>query len=234
MKAMVFAAGVGSRLREVTKDTPKCLVDIGGQTILEHVVTRLKATGVSAIAINVHHHSDKVIAFVKSKAYFGLEVAFSHEPTLLDTGGGLKRLAPFFSGEELFLIHNADIYSDIDLHSMVEAHRSRDAIATLAIMNRESKRGLYFDSRDRLIGWSEDSTSRVSQGKLFGFCGVSVASPLIFNFMDDTATFSIIRPFLAAAQATERVYGHVYPGSDWVDIGTPENLQRLRDRLATP
>lgn len=234
MKAMIFAAGIGSRLQEITKETPKCLVDIGGLTILEHVVTRLKEAGVSAVAINVHHHADKVVDFVKSRGYFGLEVAFSHETSLLDTGGGLKKLAPFFMQERDFFIHNADIYSDINLLSLLEAHRSQDAVATLAIMSRDSKRGLYFDSQFHLVGWSESSEPPPAQSALYGFCGVSVVSSEIFKYMESADRFSIIRPFMAAALTTHKVLGHTCSGATWADIGTPEKLRKLREQRNIP
>ncbi len=233
MKAMIFAAGIGSRLKELTRDTPKCLMDVGGKTMLEHVVARLTQVGVTAVAINVHHHADKVSEFVKSKNYFGLEVMISHEPKLLDTGGGLKKVAPFFSGEKAFIIHNADIFSDIDLAKLVTHHRDRKAIGTLAVMERPSRRGLYFDGKHHLVGWTEESTQAPTKSTLLSFCGISVASHELFSYMESESAFSIIKPYLAAARDSRRVWGVPCTGADWTDIGTQEQLAALRTRFTT-
>lgn len=233
MKAMIFAAGVGSRLKELTRATPKCLMEVGGKTMLERVVDRLKEVGVTALAINTHHHAQQVTDFIKSKSYFGLEVLVSHEPVLLDTGGGLKKVSPFFAGEEAFLVHNADIYSDIDLARLVEVHRSKNAVGTLAVMTRPSKRGLYVDSQHRLVGWTQEEKPAPEEATLYSFCGISVASHEIFSHMPAEGAFSIISSFLAAARATNRVYGELVTGADWTDIGTPEQLEQLRSRINT-
>jgi NDP-sugar pyrophosphorylase family protein len=233
MKAMIFAAGIGSRLKELTRNTPKCLMEVGGKTMLEHVVDRLTAVGVTAVAINVHHHADQVTEFLKSRSYFGLEVMVSHEPKLLDTGGGLKKVAPFFSGEDAFIIHNADIFSDIDLAELVTHHRDRKAIGTLAVMERPSKRGLYFDAKHHLVGWTEESTEAPAKSTLLSFCGISVASHDLFAYMEKEAAFSIIKPYLAAARDSKRVWGVTCNGVDWTDIGTPEQLATLRQRFTT-
>ena len=233
MKAMILAAGIGSRLKDLTRDTPKCMMEVGGKTMLEHVVERLISAGVTAVAINVHHHADKVTEFIKSKNDFGLEVVISHEPKLLDTGGGLKRVANFFSGEEAFLIHNADIFSDIDLAHLVENHRDKKAIGSLAVMERPSKRGLFFDAKHNLVGWTEESIDAPAQSTLLGFCGISVASHEIFSYMGDEPAFSIIKPYLVAARASKRVGGTIVTGAEWTDIGTPEQLENLRKKFTT-
>lgn len=231
MKGMIFAAGIGSRLKELTRDTPKCLIEVGGKTMLERVVGRLKEAGVTSVVINVHHHAEKVVTFVEQRARFGIEVTFSHEPTLLDTGGGLKKVATHFASEDAFIIHNADIYSDIDLKSLVEAHRSRKAVATLAVMERASKRGLYFSQEHRLLGWTEEGGTPPAGSRVLAFCGISVASSRIFDFMGDESVFSIIKSYLSAARATGAVWGEVISQRAWVDIGTPEQLSALRERL---
>lgn len=231
MKAMIFAAGVGSRLKELTRATPKCLMEVGGKTMLERVVDRLKGVGVTAVAINTHHHAEQVTDFIKSRGYFGIEVIISHEPVLLDTGGGLRKVAPFFGGEEAFLVHNADIYSDIDLARLVEVHRSKNAVGTLAVMKRPSKRGLYVDSQHHLIGWTQEEKPAPEEAALYSFCGISVASHEVFSHMPREGAFSIISSYLSAARATNRVYGELVTGVDWTDIGTPEQLEALRGRI---
>lgn len=231
MKAMIFAAGVGSRLKELTRATPKCLMEVGGRTVLERVVDRLKDVGVTALAVNTHHHADQVVDFIKSRGYFGLEILISHEPVLLDTGGGLKKVAPFFAGEKAFLVHNADIYSDIDLARLVKLHQSKSAMGTLAVMKRPSKRGLFIDSHQHLVGWTQEERPAPNEAMLYSFCGISVASDEIFSHMPESGAFSIISSYLAAARATSQVYGELVTGADWIDIGTPEQLEGLRGRF---
>ena len=231
---MIFAAGVGSRLKELTKNTPKCLMQAGGKTLLEHAVERLKAAGVRAVMINVHHHAEQVQDFVRAQKKFGLQVSFSEESVLLDTGGGLKKAKEFFEGQTAFLVHNADVYSNCDLSALVAAHKAKRGVATLAVMQRYSSRGLFFNANMQLRGWTEEvppySPAKGSD-QLLAFSGISVASSELFQYMDDSDAFSIVRPFLKAAKTTERVWGHSIDGSEWVDIGTPEHLKALQDRL---
>lgn len=142
----------------------------------------------------------------------------------------MKKVASFFSGEEAFLIHNADIFSTIDLGRLVERHRSLKAIGTLAVMDDPSPRGLYFDPSHRLVGWTGEKTPPPSS-TLQSFCGISVASHEIFSHMGNEDIFSIIKTYLSAARSTQRVWGEVISDVSWTDIGTPEQLQALRQRI---
>ncbi len=231
MKAMILAAGVGSRLGELTKETPKCLVTVGDKTVLERVIESLKAAGVTEVVINLHHLADKVVSFAESRNHFGLKVHFSREESLLDTGGGLKKAASFFSGEDAFFVHNADVLSTIDLAALAARHRSRGAIGTLAVLRRPSSRGLYLDAAKTLVGWTGERDAAPTDAELFGFCGVSVASSKLFSFMPEEATFSLITPYLRAARATKLVWGEPCPEADWIDIGTPQQLAAARSKL---
>jgi NDP-sugar pyrophosphorylase family protein len=233
MKAMIFAAGVGSRLKELTRDTPKCLMQVGGRAILEHVVERLKSAGVTAVGINVHHHAEQVVRFVRERNNFGIEVRFSQEDRLLDTGGGLKKLASFFEKEQAFLIHNSDIYSSVNLSELVRLHSERNAIGTLAIMKRPSKRGVYVDQAHHLTGWTGESPTHAPgpSETLFAFSGISVASGELFQYMGEEEIFSLIAAYLRAARATDRVWGHPIQDGAWIDIGTPEQLRALNETL---
>lgn len=230
MKAMILAAGVGSRLGELTKDTPKCLVQVGGKAVLEHVVERLKSAGVTEVVINLHHLADKVVSFVELRNCFGLRVHFSREESLLDTGGALKKAASFFTGEQEFFVHNADVLSTIDLAALAALHRSRSAIGTLAVLRRPATRGLYLDTANRLVGWSGETAPAPVGAELFGFCGVSVASPQLLSFMPAKSAFSLIQPYLAAARATKLVWGHLCSEAEWSDIGTPERLATAQQK----
>jgi len=155
MKAMVLAAGLGTRLRPLTDNIPKALVELNGRTLLEITIDRLKSFGVTEIIVNVHHHAEKIVAFLKSKNNFGLRIELSREDDLLlDTGGGLKKAAWFFQGNsaEPFLLHNVDVLTNIDFHQMLDAHKNSSALATLAVQQRPSSRQLLFDQNNLLIG----------------------------------------------------------------------------------
>jgi MurNAc alpha-1-phosphate uridylyltransferase len=231
MKAMIFAAGIGSRLKEFTQNTPKCLMALGSSTILEHVISQLKQVGVREIVINLHHFPDQITDYLKRNSDFGLTVHLSHEPELLDTGGGLKQAKRYFEGETAFLVHNSDIYYTRNLSSLIERHKLKGAIATLGTMHRQSKRGLYFNTDSQLVGWTEEQISAPLDSSLLAFSGISVCSSEVFNFMDSRAKFSIVESFLSASRATGRVYSAQMDPTKWVDIGTPEKLSELRARL---
>ena len=235
MKAMVFAAGVGSRLKELTQHRPKCLMEVGGITLLEHVVTKLKGAGVTSVMINVHHLHQQVLDFVAAKHQFGISIEFSYEDTLLDTGGGLKKVAPFFRDEAAFFIHNSDIFSNIDLNALLAHHTRSQSVATLAVMKRNSSRGLYFDSNGQLIGWTnEKDPPEVAQySELLAFSGVSIASNKIFDCMPTESAFSLIQPYLNAARRALPVTAFRVDGVDWTDIGTPESLTELQNRFSS-
>jgi NDP-sugar pyrophosphorylase family protein len=230
-KAMIFAAGIGSRLKALTKDTPKCLMQVGGVAMLERVVERLKSVGVRSVVINVHHHAEQVIAFVESRHRFGIEVAFSHEAVLLDTGGGLKKVQELFANEISFFLHNADVYCESDLGELLSRHQSRGAFATLAVMTRDSQRGLFMTSAMELVGWTSEQAPPPANAKRFAFSGISICTPRIFSYMPDGDTFSIIEPLLTCARATHSVFGFEIDPTTWVDIGTPEQLAALQARF---
>src|SRR5882757_949436 len=156
MKAMILAAGLGTRLRPLTDNIPKALVELNGRTLLEITIDRLKSFGVTEIIVNVHHHAEKVAAFLKSKNNFGIRIELSREDgLLLDTGGGLKKAAWFFQEEnsdEPFLLHNVDVLTTIDFRQMLAAHKKSSALATLAVQERPSSRQLLFDQNNLLAG----------------------------------------------------------------------------------
>ena len=157
MKAMILAAGLGTRLRPLTDDRPKALVELGGRTLLEITLERLRSFEVSEVIINVHHFADQVVDFLKSKNNFGMRIDISREDVLLDTGGGLKKAAYFFlenpnALDAPFVLHNVDVISTIDLGRMVEFHIENHALATLAVQDRETSRYLLFDDQLQLCG----------------------------------------------------------------------------------
>ena len=153
---MVLAAGLGTRLRPLTNDRPKALVEINGRTLLEITLSRLRRFGVRDVVINAHHFADVLVGNLEDHKNFGMQIEISREDDLLlDTGGGLKKAANFFlrdSGNAPFILHNVDVLSTVDLHEMVAFHRKHDALATLAVQDRKSSRSLLFYSHSELCG----------------------------------------------------------------------------------
>lgn len=237
MKAMVLAAGFGTRLGELGRTTPKCLVEAGGKTMLEHVLARLAAAGVTSVVINLHHLGGSIEQFIRSKPDLGIEVLFSHEATILGTGGGVKHARALLDDASEFFVHNGDIYSEFNLRELLQEHRSRQALATLAVMRRSTSRPLYFDSDMQLVGWQggsgERGMVREDPGALpLAFSGIQIISPEIFEVMEKfEGEFSIIAAYMEAARRGARVRGAEFNPDSWMDIGTPERLAELRGRL---
>ena len=235
MKAMVLAAGLGTRLRPLTDDRPKALVEIAGRTLLEIALARLHEFGVREVVINVHHFADKVKNYLKAHDYFGMRIAISREDdVLLDTGGGLKKAAEFFlrdaQAEEPILVHNVDVLSTIDLVKMAESHRARRALATLAVQERKTSRYLLFDEEMMLCGRriGEVATAEVVRASRMAvplaFAGIHIISPRLFNMLAEDGAFSIITSYLRLTGAGERIMGFRADGAYWRDLGRPEDL----------
>lgn len=166
MKAMIFAAGLGSRLKPLTDTMPKALVPIAGRPMLEHVILKLKAAGFTEIMINIHHFGEQILDFLKANENFGLIIHISDErDLLLDTGGGVKKARSFFeNSDEPFLIHNVDILSDVNLKELYDYHLQSGAVATLLASQRKTSRYLLFDTDKRLCGWINKDTEQVKPG----------------------------------------------------------------------
>ncbi|MCO6488705.1 MAG: nucleotidyltransferase family protein [Phaeodactylibacter sp.] len=229
MKAMIFAAGLGTRLRPLTENKPKALVEIGGMPLLEITIRRLKYFGVRQIVANIHHFGEQVIGFLEQHASFGIDITISDERgLLLDTGGGLLKAAPFFQ-DAPFLVHNVDILSDVNLSALYRAHLASGALATLAVRERPSSRHLLFDEGGLLAGWRHNRTGEerisrpVPKYQPLAFSGLYVLSPRIFEFMPPGPVFSIIDVFLEAAKS-ERLQAYRHDASLWLDVGKPDAL----------
>ena len=230
MKALIFAAGLGTRLRPHTNDKPKAMVTINGMPLLEIAIRRLKKFGFRQIVINVHHFAHLIEDFIDANDAFGIDIIISDErELLLETGGGLKKAAPFF-GNAPFLVCNTDILNDLDLKAFYEFHQQSNAIATLAVRNRNTSRYLIFNQKKQLVGWrnvktEEEKWSR--SAKIYedwAFSGIQVIDPKIFTFMPDKAVFSIIDVYLEAAR-TEIIQAFPHNYSIWLDVGKPHALE---------
>ena len=232
---MLFAAGLGTRLRPLTDHVPKALVEVGGVPILERVARRLIEAGADRLIVNVHHFAERVEEYVRSRGGWGVEVVFSpEEGAPLETGGGLLQAESLFRGDAPFFLHNADILTDLPLREMYAAHRESGALATLAVMERPTSRHFLFDDRG-LLGRTDarkglELRARPAEGEVrkLAFGGVHVVSPEIFPRITERGAFSILDPYLRLAGEGERILPFRVDGALWLDIGSPEQLEAAR------
>ena len=231
MKAMVLAAGLGTRLRPLTDDRPKALVEIGGRTLLEITLARLRAFGIREVIINVHHFADKMLDYLAAHHNFDMHIEVSREDVLLDTGGGLKKAAYFFQGtSEPFILHNVDVLSSIDLDRMLRSHRENHALATLAVQDRQTSRYLLFDSELQLRGRTSNREAADSSRRALAFCGIHVISPRLLAMMEE-GVFSIITSYLQLAERGEKIIAFQADEYYWRDLGKPENIAQAAEDL---
>ena len=248
MKAMILSAGLGTRLRPLTNDRPKALVTVAGRTLLELTLSRLRAFGIDEVILNVHHFADKIVAYLQANQNFGMRIEISREDVLLDTGGGLKKAAWFFledgsPKDEPFIVHNVDILSTIDLARMVRFHSEHNALATLAVQQRDTSRPLLFDEHGQLCGrrvgpdpgpgaeieWALPA----QQVNSLAFCGIHVLSPRIFADLPEQGVFSIIPAYLRLASQDESILAFRANEYYWRDLGRPENIADAERDLAS-
>jgi mannose-1-phosphate guanylyltransferase len=249
MKAMILAAGLGTRLRPLTDNRPKALVELYGRTLLEITLTHLRTFGVTEVIINVHHFADMVIDYLKSNKNFGMRIEVSREEVLLDTGGGLKKAAWFFLEDsthldEPFLLHNVDVVSNIDLRLMLQFHIENRALATLAVQDRETSRYLLFDDHNELRGRRIESHSSLatrlsplpeapapSPLQALAFSGIHIISPRLLPMLTEEGIFSIIRSYLRLAAQGEKVLAFRADQYYWRDLGRPADLAQAAQDL---
>jgi mannose-1-phosphate guanylyltransferase len=237
MKAMILAAGLGTRLRPLTNDRPKALVEVAGRTLLEITLSRLRGFGVREVIVNVHHFADTVVDYLRKNDHFGMRIEISRENLLLDTGGGLKKAAWFFLEgssrlDEPFLLHNVDVISTIDLQRMMRFHVEHKALATLAVQERETSRYLLFDEQlalcGRLSGHNRQAEFVLGSEQLLvqalAFSGIHVISPKIFSMMTEEGPFSIITSYLRLAGQGKNILAFRADEYYWRDLGRPENV----------
>ena len=249
MRAMILAAGLGTRLRPLTDNRPKALVEVGGRTLLEITLARLRSFGITDVIVNTHHFASLVPEYLERNKNFGMNVAISHEEILLDTGGGLKKAAYFFleksgNSEEPFLLHNVDVISTIDLGRMLQFHTDHHPLATLAVQERKTSRYLLFQQDSKLCGRRSgpDSTIelvRPSQNvQALAFCGIHIISPRFLSMLTEEGAFSIITSYLRLAALGQKILGFRAGEYYWRDLGTPGNVAQaaedLQQRISIP
>jgi NDP-sugar pyrophosphorylase family protein len=251
MKAMILAAGLGTRLKPLTDSRPKALVELSGRTLLEITLTRLRTFGITEFIINVHHFADQVIDYLKAHKNFGMRIEISREEVLLDTGGGLKKAAWFFledpkNLDEPFLLHNVDVISTIDLNRMLQFHKEHQALATLAVQSRESGRQLLFnndlqlwgrragpDAKPELVSSTASPSSNsplatnhspLPPSQPFAFSGIHVISPRLLPQLTEEGVFSIIPSYLRLSAQSQKILAFRADQYYWRDLGRPSDL----------
>ena len=233
MKALIFAAGLGTRLRPVTNSIPKALVPVGGIPMLQRVLMKIKDAGISEIVVNAHHFSDQIVGFIKDNDGFGADVRVSVEKDEpLETGGGIRHAEPLLKGCGRFLVHNADILSDLSLEWLFTADRP-DSLATLVVQEAEADRYLLFNDDMRLVGWTNVRTGEIkspypgldiSSCHRYSFCGIHIISEDVFPLMKQWPDrFGIIDFYLSVAHRIP-IVGVIPASLKLIDIGSPEKL----------
>ena len=231
MKAIIFAAGLGTRLRPITESIPKALIEINGIPMIERVLLKLKSHGVTDVIINLHYFPEQIKTFIKSKNNFGLNISYSDETDqLLETGGGLIKAGWFFNDGEPFFVHNVDVISDVDLTEMWNFHKKHNPLATLFVQARESSRYFLFNKQQLLKGWTNTKTGEIikvadsgSELTKLAFNGIHIVNPGIFNLMNKTGAFSITGSYLDLA-GKYPIKGFSSINAKYLDIGKPESL----------
>lgn len=231
MEGFILAAGLGTRLRPLTNDKPKALVEVCGETLLERTIHRLENTGINHIVVNVHHFADKVIDFISSHRWQASIDISDERDLLLDTGGGLKKAAPLFSGKEDVLVHNVDILSAIDLRDVEHHHTTQGNLVTLCASHRETKRLLEFDEKGHLVGRATEGEGCI---RALAFSGISIVNPELFPLLPEADhPYPIIDEYIRLSHDGRRIGAYIHPADHWLDVGKPETLKRAAQHLSS-
>ena len=234
MKAMILAAGYGSRLKPLTDEKPKALIEIQNIPLLELIIRKLIAIGISEIIINTHHLAEQIVRFVQKNNNFGIHIEFSNEPEILGTGGGLIKASYFFNDDQPFFLYNVDILATIDIKKMYQFHLDNHAMITLALQKRKTNRYFIVDENNFICGHEDQDNQRIRlkrkpyrSSNLMAFCGIHVISPNIFDYVEETGRFSIVDVYLKLIDKGFPIIG--YPANQyyWKDIGKLETLDEI-------
>lgn len=235
MQAMIFAAGLGTRLKPLTDTCPKALIEIGGQTLLQRLMLKFSAAGITNVVVNVHHFADMIIDYLNANNGFGLHWAVSDERNqLLETGGGLKKAQSLFGSYEPILVHNVDILSNLDFRLLTAAHRA-DSLATLVVSERLTQRYFLFDKQMRLHGWTNINTGEVRPASLstdglqtLAFSGIQIVSPQIFDAMDGFGEKFSITDLYIQKCGTHHIVGYVPQEYRMMDVGKINQIEEAQ------
>lgn len=241
MKAMIFAAGLGTRLKPLTDNIPKALIPVAGKPLLQHTIEKLKQVGFDEIIINIHHFAEQIIDFVNRNNSFDIRIEFSDErDNLLDTGGGIKKASHFFDDDKPFLIHNVDILSNIDLKALYTYHINHNAYVTLVCSERKTSRYLLFNEDNHLKGWVNEKTGEikspfsnfiVAKDKKLAFSGIHVLNPSVFSYMSGfNEKFSIVDFYLHLCYI-EKILNYTPSNLKMIDVGKIESLKKANNYI---
>jgi NDP-sugar pyrophosphorylase family protein len=230
MKAMIFAAGLGTRLKPFTDKHPKALALVNGKTLLQRNIEYLQQFGIKDVLVNVHHFADQIINAVTENKGWGSNITISNETdAVLETGGGLQKAKWYFEEKENFVVMNADILTDLDLVAMIQQHQNNQPIATLAVTNRSSSRCFLFDDKNVLCGWRNKATGeeKISRNASvfheFAFSGVHVINQQLLHQLNKEGKYSIVDVYLEVAK-THTIKAFDHSGTKFIDVGKPENI----------
>jgi NDP-sugar pyrophosphorylase family protein len=239
VKALIFAAGLGTRLKPLTETMPKALVPVGGKPLLEHAILKLKSAGINEIIINVHHFADQIIDFVRSRNSFDIHIEFSDERNLLlDTGGGLKKASHFFNDNQPFFVYNVDILSNIDLKQMYVSHLQSKPLSTIFVSERKTNRYLLFNDENRLIGWYNQLTGETKPKNIaiipekhnqLAFNGIHIISPEIFPLMENCPDKFSITDFYLSIAKDVNIQAFQQKDSQTIDVGKIDTIKTITD-----
>ncbi len=232
MKAMILAAGLGTRLKPFTNKHPKALAIVNGKSLLQRNIEYLQNFGIKEVIVNVHHFPDKITSSIKANKGFGSEVTISHETKeILETGGGLKKVSWFFKGTKPFILMNVDVLTDMDMSLMIKQHITQKPLVTLAVTTRITSRYFLFDELDNLCGWKNENTGEQKMSKEVpvstqkAFSGIHIISPDIFSLIKQEGKFSMIDVYLELSK-THTITAFDHNTSKFVDVGKPESIAK--------
>jgi N-acetyl-alpha-D-muramate 1-phosphate uridylyltransferase len=238
INAMIFAAGVGSRLKPLTNKTPKALIEIDGHPLLEFALKKLERLGIPKVIVNVHHHADQILSYLNGYKSSSLEILISDESAhLMDTGGGLVKASNLFDKNAEILIYNADILTNANLQDLINFHKAENNLVSLFTENRSASRYLLFDENAHLVGWQNPKTgeeirvSSIQDTHKMGFNGVQIVNHRLLSLIGSDGAFPIIPEYLELAK-DHKIKGWDHWTGDWFDIGTPEKLEKSADFYA--
>lgn len=235
---MIFAAGLGTRLKPFTDSKPKALVELAGKPLLERAILKLIELKVDRIVINVHHYADMIENFLRTNHNFGVDIRISDErEELLDTGGGLKKATDLFIPNAPVLIYNVDVFSSLDLSELINFHKLTGALVSMVMRERTSSRYLYFNKDNQLTGWKNCKTGEIKKAKKdmndsepLAFSGIHLIDPKLFSLIHEQGKFSIIDLYLRLAK-NEKILAFKDSSEIWTDLGKPKDLAWAEEHL---
>ncbi len=244
MKAMIFAAGLGTRFKPWTDEHPKALALVNGKSLLQRNIEYLQQYGITDVVVNVHHFADQVIDAVQQSKGWGSNILISDErDELLDTGGGLLKAAPMLEGDEPFVTINVDVLTNLDLNNLIVFHQKHHPLISFAVTNRKTARNFLFDEQNRLCGWRNNASGE-EKGPLLSYTDeertklvekayscVVVFEPTVFSRIRQTGKFSLTETYLDLA-TDHLILGYDHSGDKFVDVGKPESVKVAEEMFA--